>query len=186
MRVVFIGPPGSGKGTQSALLSQRLGLTVIGTGVLFREARELENSLGKKVKPYLDAGTLVPDEIVNDLIAEKLRGPDGAERFLLDGYPRTPVQASALDAVLADLKLPLSAAVQFVIDDEIAVKRMLGRNRGDDSEETARQRLQLYHETCKPLVSHYRQQRLLHEVQADQPVEVLYALIASKLVSPRR
>jgi adenylate kinase len=178
MRVVFIGPPGSGKGTQAKLLQDRLGLVCIGTGDILREAVAQGTALGKAAAPFMEAGQLVPDGLVDELVAERLRRPDRPEGFVLDGYPRTPAQARALDAVLAGLGLPLTAVIVFRIDDEVVVRRMLGRHRSDDSEATARLRLRLFHDSARELIAHYRKQGLLFEVPADDLVENLYTRIS--------
>src|SRR5437773_8513154 len=107
MRVVFVGPPGSGKGTQAALLEKRLGLALIGTGDMLREAVTQGTEVGRLAKPYMDKGQLVPDSIVDAVVAEWLRRPGRPDSFLLDGYPRNSAQARTLDAILRDLRLPL-------------------------------------------------------------------------------
>src|SRR5260221_13283145 len=141
MRAVFIGPPGSGKGTQAALLHQRLGPIYIGTGDILREAVALGTDVGRQAKPYMDQGQLAPDAIVDAVVAERLRRPDRPANFILDGYPRNTAQARALDALLAELRLPLQAVVVFQLDDAVAVKRMLGRQRAADAEQMARHRV---------------------------------------------
>ena len=127
MRLVLLGPPGSGKGTQAVLLSQRLGLEHIGTGDLLREAIRQGTPLGLRAKSYVESGQLVPDELVNDLIAERFHRPDRPARFVLDGYPRTLAQAQALDTVLTEQKLPLTAVVLIAVEDEEIVSRLHGR-----------------------------------------------------------
>jgi adenylate kinase len=188
MRVVFVGPPGSGKGTQAKLLRERLGLTYIGTGDILRDARDRGTEMGKKVAPLLAAGQLVPDLLVNDLIAEVLRRPDAPKTFILDGYPRTTDQAVALDALLRELGLDLRAVVHFKIDDEVVVRRLVGRlaqeRRLDDSEETVRHRLRVFRDTSRELLEHYRKQGILHEVTAEDTIEHLYATITT-LLRPR-
>jgi adenylate kinase len=184
MRVVFVGPPGSGKGTQATLLRERLGLEYIGTGEILRDAVTRGTDVGNRAKPYIDQGQLVPDSLVNDLVAERLRSPGRPERFVLDGYPRNAAQARSFDALLRELSLPLRAVVLFRIDDDLVVQRMLARKRADDTEETARIRVRLFRDTARELVGHYRQQGLIHEVNADAPIEHLYYTIAG-LLQPR-
>lgn len=182
MRVVFVGPPGSGKGTQAALLHDRLGLVYIGTGDILRDAVTQGSEVGRRAKPFIDAGQLVPDDIVNDLVAERLRRSDHPERFVLDGYPRNAAQARAFDAVLRELGMPLQAVVLFRIDDDLVVQRMLSRKRADDTENTARLRVQLFRDSARELVGHYRHQKLVHEVNANAPIEHLYVTVAGLLL----
>lgn len=182
MRVVFIGPPGSGKGTQARLLRERLGLIGIGTGDILREAVREGTEVGLKAKPFMDSGRLVPDDLVNDLVAERLRRPDAPRDFVLDGYPRNVAQARALDALLADLGLPLHAVVVFDIDDALVVRRLLSRQRADDSEDTVRQRLVAFHQTDDDLVRYYQHRQLVHRIRADAPIEHVYVRIASLLL----
>jgi len=186
MRVVFVGPPGSGKGTQARLLHERLGLTYIGTGDVLREAVTQGTKLGRAASPYIDQGRLVPDELVNDLVSELLHRRDHPERFVLDGYPRNAAQAGTLDGVLNEIDLPLRAVVLFQVDDEVVVKRMMARQRADDSEVTARLRVRLYRDSARELALHYRTQGLLREVDASDPIEDVYATIAGLLTSGDR
>jgi adenylate kinase len=127
MRLILLGPPGSGKGTQAQLLSERLSLMHVSTGDIFREAIRRETPTGKLVAPYLNSGRLVSDDLTNEVIAELFRGADRPERFVMDGYPRTLAQAHAFDVVLHQQCLDLSAAVLIVVDDEQIVERLSGR-----------------------------------------------------------
>lgn len=127
MRLILIGPPGSGKGTQAKLLTQHLGLAHIATGDILREAIRLGTPAGKKAEPYVKGGQLVPDELVNELVADRFRRPDRPERFVMDGYPRTLAQARAFDSVLAEQGLNLSGVVYLEVDDEEIVRRVSGR-----------------------------------------------------------
>lgn len=127
MRLILVGPPGSGKGTQAKLLRDRQGLTHIATGDILREAIRLGTPAGKRAEPYMAAGKFAPDELVNDLIAERFDRADRPTKFLLDGYPRTGAQAAFLDQVLAKVQLPLSRVVVLVVEDEEIVKRISGR-----------------------------------------------------------
>jgi adenylate kinase len=127
MRLILLGPPGSGKGTQSALLCKRLNLEHIGTGDLLRTAMRQHTPVGEQARPFIEAGQLVPNHVVNDLIAERFARPDRPERFVLDGYPRTLAQAGALDVVLAKYGLPLTAVLLLVVDDSEIIGRLGGR-----------------------------------------------------------
>jgi adenylate kinase len=127
MRLVLVGPPGSGKGTQSERLVDRFKLTVIGTGAMFRDAVDRGTAMGRQVAPLLKQGLLVPDPIVNDVVAELFRGPARPERFVMDGYPRTYAQAIAFDALLRQEFLTLTAVIDLTIADDEVVRRIGGR-----------------------------------------------------------
>jgi adenylate kinase len=127
MRLILVGPPGSGKGTQAKLLSKRLNLTHIGTGDILREAVRMDTPLGKLAGPYILGGQLVPDDLVNEVVAERFRRDDRPERFVMDGYPRTEAQAASFDQVLRQQFLNLTAVVLFTVDEEEIVRRMTGR-----------------------------------------------------------
>jgi adenylate kinase len=127
MRLILLGPPGSGKGTQAKLLSNNFGLTHIGTGDILREAVRQHSPLGKQAEPYIRNGQLVPDDLVNEVVTERFRRDDRPDRFVLDGYPRTLAQAGSFDAVLRQQFLDLSDVLLFEVDDEEIVRRMTGR-----------------------------------------------------------
>lgn len=127
MRLVLVGPPGSGKGTQAKRLVERLGLSYVGTGEILREAVRLNTPVGRVAGPLLKQGLLVPDPVVNDVVAELFRGPSRPDRFVMDGYPRTLAQAVAFDALLRQQFLKLDAVVNLAIDDEEVVRRISGR-----------------------------------------------------------
>lgn len=183
MRVAFVGPPGCGKGTQAARLRERLGFPSFSTGDALREAIAQGTEVGRRAKPYLASGQLAPNTIVNDLVAERLSHDDCAEHFVLDGYPRNVTQARALDTVLRDLGRPLQAVIHFQVDDDTLTKRLLARQRADDTEETVRTRLRLYHETARELLTYYRKKRgLLDTVNAALPVEHVYVKVACLLL----
>jgi adenylate kinase len=127
MRLILLGPPGSGKGTQAKLLSERFGLAHIGTGDILREAVRLGTPWGKEAEPYVNSGKLVPDALVNELVADRFRRDDRPERFVMDGYPRTLAQAASFDQVLRQQFLNLCAVCLLVVDDEEIVRRLSGR-----------------------------------------------------------
>ncbi|MCW4351877.1 adenylate kinase [Hoyosella sp. YIM 151337] len=155
MRVVLLGPPGAGKGTQAAILSEKLGIPHISTGDLFRANIGQGTPLGLEAKAYTDAGKLVPSEITNRMVEQRVGEPDAANGFLLDGYPRTVDQAAALEQILDDLGTKLDAVLSFVVDEDIVVERMLGRGRVDDNEDVIRTRLRVYRDETAPLLEHY-------------------------------
>jgi adenylate kinase len=127
MRLILLGPPGSGKGTQAQLLTKRLQLEHVGTGDILREAIRNETPAGKRAKPYVHSGQLVPDDLVNDLVADRFRREDGPKRFVMDGYPRTLAQAQAFAAVLDEQKLDLNAVILLNVDDAEIIRRLSGR-----------------------------------------------------------
>lgn len=156
MRIVLLGPPGAGKGTQAAILSDKLGVPHISTGDLFRANIGEGTELGVEAKKYLDAGNLVPSELTNRMVEARLSEADAQDGFLLDGFPRTVDQAEALEGILAGLGSKLDAVLEFVIDEEVVVERMLARGRDDDKEDVIRNRMRVYRDETAPLLDHYR------------------------------
>jgi adenylate kinase len=154
-RVVLVGPPGAGKGTQATALSTELGVPHISTGDLFRAHIANNTELGQDVKRYLDAGQLVPDEVTNEMVRERLAQPDAAAGFLFDGFPRNVGQAEVLGKMLADADTALDAVVELRVDEEVVVKRLLARGRDDDSEEVIRHRQEVYRTETAPLLEYY-------------------------------
>lgn len=177
MRIVLLGPPGSGKGTQAALLKKRLGVPHISTGELLRAAVAEGTELGRKAKAAMDAGQLVSDDLMLGLIEEKLGQPEVEPGFILDGYPRNQAQAEALDALLDRLGQPIDRALELVVDEEQIVQRLARRaeeeGRSDDTEEVVRNRLAVYREQTAPVSSHYAQKGLLVRVDGIGAVETI-------------
>jgi adenylate kinase len=157
-RLVLVGPPGAGKGTQATALSEKLGIPHISTGDLFRKHIAEETELGQQVKHILDSGKLVPDEITNQMLVERLGQPDTGDGFLLDGYPRNIGQAELLSKVLADSDQKLDAVVQLQVDEDVLVQRLLARGRSDDNEDVIRHRQHVYQSETAPLLDYYRDQ----------------------------
>jgi len=155
-RLVLVGPPGAGKGTQAAALSEKLGIPHISTGDLFRAHIADDTELGKQVKHILDDGKLVPDEITNQMLVERLHESDTANGFLLDGFPRNIGQADVLAKELADLDQKLDAVVQLQVDEDVVVGRLLSRGRTDDNEDVIRHRQHVYRSETAPLLDYYR------------------------------
>ena len=160
---MLLGPPGAGKGTQGALLAERAGLWHVSTGDLFRQAVAAETPAGQRAEQYLTSGELVPDELVNELVEEFIAANADAS-LCLDGFPRTRRQAVALDAFMTELNRSVTAALLISVSDSVALSRLTGRGRGDDSLGTARNRLQVYHRHTDSLIDYYRRRRLLVEV----------------------
>ncbi|MEV2218801.1 adenylate kinase [Nocardia vinacea] len=155
MRLVLLGPPGAGKGTQADLLSDKLGVPHISTGDLFRTNISAQTPLGREAQKYIDAGDLVPSDVTNRMVEARVAEPDAANGFVLDGYPRTVDQADALEKILADMDKKLDAVLCFVVPEETVVARMMARGRNDDNEDVIRNRLRVYREETEPLLEHY-------------------------------
>jgi adenylate kinase len=167
VRLVLLGPPCAGKGTQAEVLSQKLGVPHISTGDLFRANIGEQTPLGIEAKKYLDAGDLVPSELTVDMVRSRLAEPDAVNGFLLDGFPRSVGQAESLVDILADLGAKLDAVLSFVVDEDIVVTRMLSRGRADDTEDVIRNRLKVYRDETAPLLDHYRDQILAVDAMGD-------------------
>ena len=179
-RIVLLGPPGSGKGTQAKILSATLGVPAISTGEMLRAAVAAGTELGRQVESIMKRGRLVDDETMAAVVRERLGHHDARGGFILDGYPRTVPQAETLEDILADLSQVLGAVVLVRVPEEELVRRALARRREDDREEVIRRRLEVYHEQTAPLVNHYRQRSLLREVDGHQTIEQVAAdLVAS-------
>ena len=179
--LVLLGPPGSGKGTQAALLSQKYRIPAISTGDLLRA--QVEAGLGQRVKAYLDRGELVPDSLVVDLIQHRLLDPDTQAGFILDGFPRTVPQAQALDSMLAALDRPLDAVLYLQVDPEQVRQRLGQRHRGDDQQGVIDHRLDVFLQQTAPLITYYRDQGKLKLIDGTQPPEVVAAGIEDVIQS---
>ena len=189
MRIVLLGAPGSGKGTQATLLKEKLDVPHISTGDLLRAAVKAGTELGLKAKAIMDAGELVSDDLVLGMLRERLTQPDAAGGFILDGYPRNLAQAEALDKLLAELKLPVEEAIQIEIDPELIVQRLAKRaveeGRSDDSEETVRRRLDIYAEQTAPVVDYYAEQEKLAQVLGVGTIDEVNERIVAVLETTR-
>jgi len=185
MRIVLLGPPGSGKGTQAALLVERLGVPHISTGALLRNAAKRGTELGLKAKALTDKGELVPDDVISDMIEERLSRDDVANGFILDGYPRNLAQAKSLDALLERLGKPVDEAILIDLDAERIIKRIAKRakeeGRADDTEETVRNRLQVYAEQTAPVADYYASRGLLTKVLGEGGVDEIFQRIVGIL-----
>ncbi|HSS51633.1 MAG TPA: adenylate kinase [Thermoanaerobaculia bacterium] len=174
-RVVLLGPPGAGKGTQAQMLSQRLGVPAISTGDMLREAVEEGSELGGKVQGIMASGALVDDATMAEVVRDRLGKPDARGGFLLDGYPRTLPQAETLAGILHDGGLSLSAVLLVEVPEDELVRRTLLRGRADDREEVVRERLRVYREKTAPLIGYYGDRRLLRQIDGNRPVESVAA-----------
>ncbi|MDX1625235.1 MAG: adenylate kinase [Wenzhouxiangellaceae bacterium] len=187
MRIVLLGPPGSGKGTQAGMLRERLDVAHISTGALLRDAVRDETELGRKAREYMDAGELVPDDLMLGLIEERLGADDVANGFILDGYPRNLAQAEALDTVLERIGQPVDVAISVVVDEGEVVQRLSRRaveeGRSDDTEEVIRNRLRVYGEQTAPVAGHYARRGQLREVDGMGSVEDVHRRMRNALDS---
>jgi adenylate kinase len=192
VNVLLLGPQGSGKGTQAKRIAAEYGIPHIATGDILRAAIEDETELGRRVKPILESGQLVPDDLMIDLIRDRLGRPDAEAGFILDGFPRTSPQADALDNMLDEIGRSLSIVFEFQLPDDIAKKRLLRRaeleGRADDTSDVIDRRLELYHELTEPLVEHYRLQGNLVGIHGDRSVNEVFSEIQDALeqVATRR
>jgi len=206
MNIVLLGAPGAGKGTQAAKLVEEFATPHISTGDILRAAVKNQTELGKKAKGYMDAGDLVPDSLIIDLMDERLREPDCEKGFILDGFPRTTAQAVALDDMMVRLERPLDAALLVDVDPEVIIKRLTERRcckecgyigtaadatcpkcggemyqRDDDNETTVRNRLDVYAKSTSPLIDYYKGKGLLKSVDGDRPVDTVYVDVKALL-----
>ena len=187
MRLVVLGPPGAGKGTQAVQLAERFACADVATGDIFRENVASGTELGRAAQEYMDLGDLVPDDVVIAMVMERLASDDCAAGFVLDGFPRTVNQAEALDRRLAGLGTPLEAALSFDVTEEELLRRLAGRaaaqHRADDAEQTIRHRLEVFAIKTRPLIDYYRHRRLLNMVDGVGRVEEVTGRILSGLPS---
>jgi len=212
MKIILMGPPGAGKGTQAEVLVQKLDIPHISTGDMFRAAIKNQTPLGVKAKEYMDAGQLVPDQVTIGIVEERLGQEDCQKGFLLDGFPRTVAQADALAEILAKMSVKLDGVLNIEVDQEKLIARLTGRRvcrqcggtfhvlfnapekegvcdkcggelyqRSDDSEATARNRLDVYNKQTEPLIAYYKEKDLLMNINGDQAIESVLADIMTSL-----
>jgi adenylate kinase len=179
--LLLLGVQGSGKGTQAKRLASEYGLAHVATGDMLRAAMAEGTPLGQRVKPIYDAGELVPDDLMIELIRERLSDSDTAVGFILDGFPRTMAQADALDSMLSEIDKPLTVVLELQVPDDVAVQRLLKRaveeGRSDDTPEAIAKRIELYNQETRPLVSHYRLLGNLVGIHGDRPENEVFAEI---------
>lgn len=185
MRLIILGPPGAGKGTQAARIAEHFGIPAISTGDIFRANIKNETELGLQVKEILASGGYVSDDVTNAIVADRLAQDDCAGGFLLDGYPRTLAQVEALDAMLAEHGTALDRVLELVVDDDVVVARIVKRSevegRSDDGEDVVRERMAIYHRETKPLADTYRERGLLVQVDGDGSMDEVFGRITATL-----
>ncbi len=174
-RLIFLGPPGAGKGTQAQMLAVDCAVPHISTGDILRAAVADGTDLGKKAEAYMGAGELVPDELILDLIRERLAQEDAQVGWVLDGFPRNVSQAEFLIKLLEQIEQPADFVVNLDVADEVIVTRLLKRGRADDEESVIRHRLDVYRQQTAPLIDFYRDRQQLVSVDGNQPMEAVYA-----------
>lgn len=171
IRLIFLGPPGAGKGTQAQIISENHQIPHISTGDILRAAVAQETPLGKQAKDYMNRGELVPDALILDLIQDRLSYEDTANGWILDGFPRNVNQAAFLSELLAKLDQNADYVLNLEVPDEVLVSRLLERKRKDDNEETIRRRLEVYHQDTVPVINFYQQKDALKTINGFQTME---------------
>lgn len=179
MNIILLGPPGAGKGTQAKLLVEGHGLVQLSTGDMLRAAVASGSELGQQAKAVMDAGKLMPDDIMVQIISDRISEPDCANGFILDGFPRTTAQAEALDEMLAEKGLPLDRVIEISVNDSVLIDRINARvaetpeaeRRDDDNAETLTHRLEVYHEQTAPILPYYEGRGMLNKVDGMKPID---------------
>ncbi len=187
MNVIFFGPPGAGKGTQAAIIKETYGIAHLSTGDMLRAAVAAGTEVGRQAKAVMEAGKLVPDDLIISVVADRIEEPDCVHGFILDGFPRTLRQAQALDAMLAKKGRDLDAVVEVRVPDAVLVGRIekraaeTGGARADDNPETLRRRLAIYHEQTAPVLPYYEQTGLLRVIDGNREIAEVTAAIKAAL-----
>lgn len=180
-KVVLLGPPGAGKGTQAQVLCEHLNVPAISTGDMLREAVAEGSELGRRVQDIMASGALVDDGTMAEVVRERLAKPDARQGFLLDGYPRTLPQAETLEGILDGMSEELDAVLLVEVPEGELVRRTLLRGRADDTESVVRERLRVYREKTSPLIGYYRERGLLRTIDGDRPIEDVTAQVLGDL-----
>ncbi|EAW38755.1 adenylate kinase [Lyngbya sp. PCC 8106] len=192
VQVIFLGPPGSGKGTQSARLSEFLAVPHISTGDILRTHVAQQTDLGQKAKAFMDQGDLVPDQLILSMVQDRLDQPDAQKGWILDGFPRNVTQATFVEDLVKQQQVEKGSenadskslnTINLEVPDEVLIERLLARGRADDSEETIRHRLQVYHEQTEPLIEYYRDRNQLSIVNGNLPLDQVTAALKNAIVA---
>ena len=183
LQLIILGPPGAGKGTQAKNIVAEYAITHVSTGDMLRAEVAGESKIGKLAKEYMDRGDLVPDDIVLKMVEARLNAPDCRDGFILDGFPRTLVQADGLEQILARRDVKTIKVINLSVPDEVLVARMLARKRADDTEETIQNRIRVYYEKTTPLIDYYKQKGILIDINGDQTIEDVFESIHEELNS---
>ena len=176
-RFIFLGPPGAGKGTQAVKLAEFYEIPHISTGALLRDAVAQQTELGKQAQDYMDKGELVPDDLILNMVRDRLGQPDVANGWILDGFPRNVSQAEFLDKLLVEIHQECDYAVNLEVPDEVLIDRLLGRGRQDDNKETIARRLEVYREQTAPTISYYQDRQKLLSVNGDRSEDEVTAAL---------
>ena len=182
MRILLIGPPGAGKGTQAQRIIERLGVPHLSTGEMLRNAVRQGTAAGREAEPYMASGLLVPDKLVQQLVIDRIAEPDCRGGYLLDGFPRTAPQAEMLDAMLTGRGESLDLAVKIHVDEGVLLERLAGRGRDDDNDvKVIRERLDQFQRLTRPLAAYYKERGILREIDGFGTKDDVFARIAAEL-----
>ena len=195
MRLILLGPPGAGKGTQAQRLVRKYGIAQLSTGDMLRAAVKAGTPVGRRVKDIMETGKLCPDDLVVDIVADRIEQPDAGKGFILDGFPRTTAQAQALDRMLAERGLKLDAVIELNVDPAVLCDRIASRNaqakargealRSDDDPEILKRRLEAYWNQTAPVINYYRSRRVLKTVDGMAPIETVANAVEDALDGAR-
>ncbi len=181
MRLIIFGPPGAGKGTQAKFIAKHFSIPHISTGEIFRAAIQKGTPMGIEAKKHLDTGNLVPDDVTNSIVREALADEKFKDGFLLDGFPRTLPQAEALDKMLQDMTIKIDHVINLVVEENEIIRRMLGRGRADDIQETIDNRIKVYMKDTEPLIRYYQEKGILIDIHGMGEISEISQRIIEKI-----